>query len=243
MRTILLLVVTLVTLSLTAAPANADLVLLLNDGATSSTDTLDWDEVIIDNQGSGQPTTTGVPGGNWISTVSDASADAGLVSFSGSVGSFMINMTTGISDPNVGPNVLNLTSFNISGHLDGGTLSIMVIDTDYEAPSGPTTLTFHGGGLTDGKIRMRSGYSASNEEDDFDFVTDTTKHGNAFSYSQTEGVNISGPFSMYMLVQITHDPGESTNFGATVHIPETASALLVLLGLAGVGIARRRKCA
>jgi hypothetical protein len=247
MRTTLFLAMAVVALALTAAPAHADLVLLLDDGLTQSANTLDWDKVIIDGGSAGDASVGGNPGGNWTATTGDIDATDGIVSFYGTVGGFNVSMTTGVSSPVIGPNRLDLFSLNISGDV-GGSISIMLIDTDYLAPPLESYLNFEGGGTTDGTVRMRSGYSADNNEGGFTFLTDTTESGGAFSYSDTVPVDLDGPFSMVLLVQITHQPvanaqlgGAVTSLDAIVQIPEPATAMLVLLGLGGLALRRRRR--
>jgi hypothetical protein len=96
-----------------AAPASAALVLRIEDVGTGT------GAVIFDNG----------PG--------DIQAGLGVLTFSGAVGGFAINVTTGISKPMIGSSIageLDLNSVNVSVS-GAGTLKLTLYDTDFSATS------------------------------------------------------------------------------------------------------------
>ena len=74
-------------------------------------------------------------------TVTDADAD-GVVNYNGAVGSFNINVTTGISKPALPDGTMDLNSVNVSG--GDGQLQIMLTDTGFTGPVGGFTSSIGG---------------------------------------------------------------------------------------------------
>ena len=90
--TISLLAIGAVILSL-APETYGGFVLTLDDLSTAGVDV-----IVVDNTDGGLGTLTG----KGISTNADGSGTDGVVTFSGGVGSFIVNVTTGISAPMIG---------------------------------------------------------------------------------------------------------------------------------------------
>lgn len=96
-----------------AAPASAALVLRIEDVGTGV-------GAVVFDQGAG-----------------DINGALGVLTFSGTVGGFAINVTTGISKPMIGSSIaaeLDLNSVNVSTGF-AGTLKMTLYDTDYAATS------------------------------------------------------------------------------------------------------------
>lgn len=186
----------------------------------------------------------GTTDGGYTTTVADSSLiPDGVISFNGSIGSWTVNVTTGVSDPQIGPGQLDLNSINVSGGT--GTLDILLTDTDYTGPVPAYTADY--GGTTMGSVFFLFGYGASNGEfTSTVFTPPFTVSGGAFSGSATGAVTQNDPYSLTISTSITHTAaGQSTSFNvqlAPVPIPPTVWLFgSGLLGL--IGISRRKKAA
>jgi hypothetical protein len=79
----------------------------------------------------------------------DLVGSGGLVSFSGALGNFSVNVTTGTSKPLVGglnKAEIDLNSVNVTSQGSGGNLTIVLADTGFTSPVGPATLDSSVGG-------------------------------------------------------------------------------------------------
>ncbi|UCE77357.1 MAG: hypothetical protein JSU62_03935, partial [Gammaproteobacteria bacterium] len=76
--------------AVSATVAQAAFVMTLSDGVTNV--------VLSDDQNAGFTTDSGL-----MTTIGDGNiSEAGLLTFNGSIGSFLVNVTTGVSDPLIG---------------------------------------------------------------------------------------------------------------------------------------------
>lgn len=178
----------------------------------------------------------------------DGSSAAGVVSFSGSVGSWLANVTTAVSYPALGSADvarLDLNSINVSSS-GAGTLTIEASQTDYTGPivGGTVSRGFSAGGTTDGSV-------------DFDFYLDdgNTLFGTgallgslgpfsggtnfAFSGSGGGSAAATGTFGLTALASVTHTASGSSSFNAA--IPEPSTLLLMGAGLIALGFLARRE--
>ena len=114
---VLTVIVAAIAILCTAGGARADFELQLSDGTTTTT--------IVDN-GTG-----------------DGNSTTGLITFSGSVGGFSVNLTAGASKPVIGlPNdaEMDLNDLTITAGSTGGTLTIALADTGFSSPTGSSPL-------------------------------------------------------------------------------------------------------
>lgn len=190
--------------------------------------------------------------------VGDTSGTTGIITFNGTVGSFNISVTTGVSKPEIGtPNQakLDLNSLQISGG-GPGTLSIRLTDTDF-TQTGVDVATSLAAGVTGGSVAVSTYIDRSNAEfGTGEVLTDFGVFGpGSFSAGDTVSlappVNPSGaaPFSMTLAVTVIHTADwQITTFDAGImtdlvvdDIPAPASILALLPGLLGLGYLRRRR--
>ena len=96
--------------------------------------------------------------------VGDASSASGVVLFNGSLGDWLINITSGFSKPALGSAatpMLDLNSANLSSS-GGGAIDIWLTDTDFAAIPTAANVLAAIGGTTSGTVSYRTFYDASN---------------------------------------------------------------------------------
>ncbi|OGR06754.1 MAG: hypothetical protein A3K23_06500 [Desulfobacca sp. RBG_16_58_9] len=180
----------------------------------------------------------------------DTNPTLGVVSWSGAIGVWDINVSTGFSKPVLGiPGINAAMDLNSIDHSTGaGTLTIMLTDTDFTIPGAITPAIMGIGGTTDGNVS----YSAYFDNTNVPFGV-TGVIGSlgplvdapfSFGAGLQNDITTTNPFSLTQVVTINHDAAGLTSFNAKLNVPVPATALLLgtgLLGLVGLRYRSRRK--
>ena len=220
-----------ITLSMNAA--HAAFVLELRSGGETA--------LIKDNAAAGESTDRVDLG---LTTAPDGDDTEGLIVYNAGIGGFTVTVTTGVSDPLIGPGRIDVNSLQVSG--GSGTLEISLTDTDFTGVFSQYTTGF--GGTTDGSVDFIFLYGNTNTElsglviDDYGGET-----GNFSGGSTVSTESPTSPYSLTIGADVTHTgPGQITSFDAvlTTVVPVPPAVWLFGSGLLGlVGIARRKKSA
>lgn len=176
----------------------------------------------------------------------------GVVTFNGSLATWAVNVTTGVSKPLVGTEEtakMDLNSIDVSG--SAGTLQISLVDTDYNAlsTSGFDYGLFNVGGTTDGSVAFEVYIDDANDLNPFDGIEVYSGSFGTGAFSDSVAPytarlgSITDAFSMGIRATITHtNGGQVTSFDGDVKaVPEPTTLALVGIGLAGIGFARGRR--
>lgn len=184
-------------------------------------------------------------------SVSDLGS-TGAVTFSGGIGAFGFNVTTGVSTPMIGTNlhpILDLNSIDItSAQSNGGTLTFKLTDTDYLGGSGIVHFLNAIGGTLSG---LGSSYSVSTFMDCSNTafgqgtaLTAQSFSGSSFSGNQDAYVNsCGGNYSLTQLATLHLSGGSIFSGDSSLAVPEPSTLALFGVGLLGLGMAMRRKVA
>lgn len=176
-------------------------------------------------------------------TGGDLNGVNGVITFSGVVGAFTVNVTTGISKPLIGPGQLDLNSINVSG--SAGTLLVSISDTDFM--QGASSYVASYGGTTQGSVAFSFLQDAGNAAfGGSPFASDSfsASPGNfAFANDIVGTVDGAAPFSLSILAQINHTgSNQVTSFDAAISpVPLPASLWLLGSALAGLAALRRKR--
>jgi hypothetical protein len=175
--------------------------------------------------------------------VGDANSQAGVVVFMNPLSDWFVNVTTGLSKPTLGsPSLpeLDLNSVNVSSFA-GGWLDIELTDTDFTPKVADIFLSAIGG-TTSGSVSYKTYFDSSNAA--FGKATELTSFaggGPAFASSATSILSSATPYSLTLLVRVTHASLQASSFDATLKVPEPGTLLLLGAGFLALAVARRQR--
>jgi LPXTG-motif cell wall-anchored protein len=188
--------------------------------------------------------------------IGDLSPDLGVVNFSGNVGEFNVNVSTGLSTPVLGSGLLPQMDLNsIDAKLTGSkadVLTIQLTDTGWGPTLTPTTLTQEVGGTKSGSIASVM-FNTFVDPTNTSFGTGAgTIKGTTltFSGSPYSGTNsfqygpLSGLYSVTEVATISANAGSgSVSYDlAIAAVPEPSSLTLAGFGIvAGIGLVYRKR--
>jgi hypothetical protein len=174
---------------------------------------------------------------------SDSNPAAGAVTWIGSLGVWLVNVSTGAGSAALGPGQLELNGTNTS--TDAGTLTILFSETDLAAPSGSWNVQW--GGTISGGTVSASAYE-SNTNALYDTQTTLASFGPysgpAFSSSAVAATpGATAPYSLTERIDITACTAAS--YSGDLHVeavPEpTMLAAWALFGVAGLAFRYGRR--
>ncbi len=164
---------------------------------------------------------------------------AGIVGFAGSIGNFLINITTGTTKPTIGSAtepVLDIASLNATSFLGGGTLTITFSETGFTGQV-PAFIGSIGGTTTGTGVTYSTFLNGA--------LLGTTGVLTGPSFSSVFLSNFgptSFPYTLTQQIVITHSAGgQFTSVDAMLHAPEPGSLVLLGSGLLGLGLLGWRK--
>jgi hypothetical protein len=181
----------------------------------------------------------------------DVNSLAGVVSFAGPVGDYLLTSSVGITKPTLGtanqPSI-DLLSVQLSSSVASSVIEVAFSDTDFSTAGPSISLPSLIGGTTNGTIRYQTFASLTNTAFATDIlISDSGVLGSgAFAFTDYATIALQGLYSLTTIVTVTHGANlVNSSFNATVEISEPAlismTTLSGLLFIAGFGANRRQR--
>jgi len=174
--------------------------------------------------------------------VGDTCSAVNCVTFSGSLGNYLINVSTGIAQQTANP-YLDLNSVNLTTQSNAGLLTIATSSNGY-TNSAPNFSFQVGGTSSLGGASTFSAYGGnSNTLFDTSHLIGTMSFGSSpFSNTVTSGGNTVNPYSLTVVAQLNGITPGSASFNAAIDaVPEPVSVSLLggVLLLSATAIRRK----
>ena len=171
--------------------------------------------------------------GGASASIADDDGD-GFVMFNGALGTWLVNVSTGITNPLIGTaniDAIDLNSVNVSGGT--GTLTVTLTRTGLDRSPAPFVASV--GGTTQGLVSFATLLNGS-------VISSYSSSASAFSNIDSGGINVAGPYDLSLVATINHSTGLLiSSFDYLVTVPEPAMVSLLGAGLVLVGFVGRRR--